>query len=89
VDKKITDTPTMHIIAEASTVVGFRVISTGPLRVKNKNLFSFKNQTRSRIIWYLSMSLLYHMGGNKPAIFRYKKDRVRFAILFCLSFWCG
>ena len=63
-DKKITVIPTMQITAEANTVVGFRVISTGPLRVKNKNLFSRKNQTRSRIMWCVSRSLLYQIGGN-------------------------
>ena len=48
VDKKITDIPTMQIIAEASTVVGLKVISTGPLRVKNKNLFLRLEKNRGK-----------------------------------------
>ena len=71
----------MQIIAEASTVVGLRVISTGPLRVKNKNLFSRKNQIRSRVIWCVSRSLLYHSGGNSLVNFWRKKRSLRLTIV--------
>ena len=71
----------MQIIAVAKTVVGFRVISTGPLRVKNKNLFSRKNQIRSRVIWCVSSSLLYHIGGSNLVNFCCKKRILRLAVV--------